>query len=104
MTTHTDNRRTIYDWANGNFKSAKAVIIHDTIAVGNHHHNNKDEHFLLLQGRFLELQVGDDKKFYVEAPYEIFIPRGTYHKFICEKGSILLGTATEEYDQNDEIK
>lgn len=104
MHIHTDNRRTIYDWAEGNFKSSKAVIIHERIAVGDHYHKNKDEEFFLLKGTFLELQVGNDKQYLVQAPHKVFIPRGTYHKFICEVGSILLGTATELYDENDEIR
>lgn len=56
MQTHTDNRRTIYDWAEGNFKSAKALIVHEPINIGDHYHNNKVEEFLLISGEFLELQ------------------------------------------------
>ncbi len=99
-----DNRRILYDWANGNFKSAKAVVVKEEIAIGDHYHNNKTEEFLLLQGEFKLLQIGLNMKHNVPAPYKIFIPRGVYHKFICTPGSILLGVATEEFDPTDEHK
>ena len=56
---HKDKRRTIYDWANGVFKSIKTVYVHDTIPIGDHHHNNKDEHFMLVHGKILELQIDE---------------------------------------------
>lgn len=101
---HEDERRILYDWAKGNFKSAKAVIIKKEIAVGDHLHRNKDEEFLLLQGNFVELTLGEITTFNIKAPYHVFVPRNTYHKFICSEGSILLGVATELFDPNDEIK
>lgn len=101
---HEDERRIIYDWAQGDFKSAKAVIVKKEIAVGEHYHRNKDEEFFLLQGRFKELQVGNLLLFNVDAPYYVSVPRLTYHRFVCEKGSVLLGVATELFDENDEIK
>ena len=104
MQIHEDDRRIIYDWALGNFKSAKAVIVKKEIPIGDHYHKNKEEEFLLLTGMFLELQVGEEITYNVKAPYKVFIPKNTYHKFICEKNSILLGTATQLFDINDEIK
>lgn len=104
MTSHEDSRRIIYDWATGNFKSCKAVIVKESIAIGDHYHNNKTEEFLLLQGEFLELQISTDKQYNVSAPYKVVIPPGTYHRFVCTPGSILLGTATELFDPLDEIK
>lgn len=101
---HKDERRTIYDWANGVFKSIKTVYVHDTIPIGDHYHNNKDEHFMLVQGKFLELQIGDGTLVDIKAPYIVLIKRGTYHRFVCEPGSILVCGATERFDPNDEIK
>lgn len=101
---HEDDRRILFDWANGNFKSAKAVIIKKALAVGDHYHENKDEAFLLLQGSFMELIVGNTKEINIQAPYAVFVPRGVYHKFTCAEGSILLGVATELFDESDEIK
>ena len=101
---HEDERRILFDFAQGDFKSAKAVIVKQAIAIGEHYHNKKDEHFLLLQGKFIELVVGGSISHNVEAPYAVNVPKGTYHKFVCEAGSILIGVATELFDPNDEIK
>lgn len=99
-----DERRVLYDWAQGDFKSAKVVIAKQAVPVGDHYHNNKDETFFLLTGLFLELKVGDNIRANVLAPHRVFIPRGVYHRFILQTGSILLGVATELFDPNDEIK
>lgn len=104
MTVHEDDRRIIYDWATGLFKSCKAVIVKNTIPIGDHYHKNKTEEFLLLVGRFLELEVGKSILYNVDAPHKVVVPPGTYHRFICSPGSILLGTATELFDETDEIK
>lgn len=104
MQKHEDDRRIIYDYASGNFKSAKAVIVKKRIPIGDHYHLNKDEEFFLLHGEFIKIQVGEDIRYNVKAPHYVFVKRNTYHKFICEEGSILLGTATEPFDINDEIK
>lgn len=101
---HEDDRRIIFDWAQGDFKSAKVVLIKEEIAVGDHHHNKKDEHFFLIKGSFKEIVLGDTIINNINAPHIINVPRGTYHKFICTAGSILLGVATEVYNQEDEIK
>ena len=97
-------RQIIYDWAEGSFKSCKAVIIKNEIAIGNHYHNNKVEEFFLLIGEFLEIQIGEDVYYNIKAPKKVVIDKGVYHKFICSRGSILLGTATELFNPNDEIK
>lgn len=104
MNTHEDERRIIYDWAQGRFKSCKAVIVKQPIPIGDHYHNKKTEEFLLLQGEFIELNVGGEVSYNVQAPVKVVIPPGVYHKFICTPGSILLGTATELFDPNDEIR
>lgn len=104
MQIHEDNRRIIYDWAEGDFKSCKAVIVKESIPIGDHFHRNKTEEFLLLQGEFMELKVGDEVLKGVKAPWKVTIPPGLYHKFICTPGSILLGTATQLFDPLDEIR
>jgi hypothetical protein len=101
---HEDDRRILFDWATGDFKSAKAVIVKKSIAIGDHYHKNKEEEFLLLQGMFIELIIGQEKQYNIPGPYKVNIPRGVYHKFVCSEGSILLGVATELFDVNDEIK
>jgi len=101
---HEDNRRVLYDWASGAFKSAKAVIVKEEIAIGDHYHLKKTEEFFLLEGSFKEIVVGDVRAFDVPAPYHVSVPPGVYHKFVCTAGSILLGVATELFDPGDEIK
>lgn len=105
MTIHEDDRRILYDWANGDFKSAKAIEIKsDFVIIGGHSHRSKDELFFLMKGSISVLEVGGEASYNVNAPKEIFIPRGIYHRFVCREGTILLCAATEMYDQNDEIK
>lgn len=102
---HEDNRRIIYDWTpSGVYKSNKVVYVKEPVAIGDHYHKEKDEHFFLAHGKFLEMQLGDGVLYNLEAPYVVNVPRGTYHRFVCEPGSILIGVATELFDPNDEIK
>lgn len=101
---HEDNRRIIYDFAQGNFKSLKAVFIKEEIGVGRHWHSNKDEVFFLAVGKFKSLELGETTQYDIEAPYVVNVPRGLYHRFVCEPGSIIFGGATELFDPNDEIK
>lgn len=101
---HEDERRIIYDWAFGDFKSIKTVFVKNPINIGDHYHKNKDEHFMLVHGKFLEMQVGDGTLYDLEAPYVVVVKRNTYHRFVCEPGSILVCGATELFDENDEIK
>lgn len=104
MEIHEDDRRILFDYASGTFKSAKAVIIKKTMMVGAHKHYRKDEEFLLLQGKFLEINIGGEIKYDIKAPYYFAVKKGVYHSFVCEKNSILLGVATETFDEKDEIK
>lgn len=101
---HEDERRVIYDWAQGNFKSLKVVYVKEQLAIGDHFHNEKDECFFLASGKFIELQLGEDIAKNVEAPFFFYVNRGTYHRFVCEEGSILFGGATELFNPKDEIK
>lgn len=101
---HEDNRRIIYDWLNLGEISNKVVIVKDTINIGDHYHEKKDEYFFLASGKFLEMQLGEGTLYNLDAPYVVNVPRGTYHRFVCEPGSILVGVATKPFDPNDEIK
>lgn len=100
---HEDNRRIIYDWSNGNWKSLKVVYVKDEIAIGDHFHSEKEECFFLAVGEFLELQLGDDIKKNILAPYYFTVEKNQYHKFICRSGSIIFGGASELFNPNDEI-
>lgn len=101
---HEDNRRIIFDFAQGNYKSLKAVFVKERIAIGDHYHLKKDEVFFLAAGKIEELVLGEEVTKDIEAPYVINVPRGVYHRFTCEPGSIIFGGATELFDINDEIK
>lgn len=105
LNKHEDDRRILYDWAQGEFKSAKVLEAkEDGIVVGNHYHNNKDEEFFLFKGMITILSIGVNTIFNIAAPYYIRVPRGEFHLFLLEKGSILLGVATELFDPSDENK
>lgn len=104
MTRNQDSRRVLFDLSNGGYKSVKAVLILKMSTVGGHYHKKKDEEFLLLKGMFIELEVGDLKLKNVKAPYHVVVNRGTYHRFICRGGSVLIGTATELFDETDDYK
>jgi dTDP-4-dehydrorhamnose 3,5-epimerase-like enzyme len=99
-----DSRRELHDWATGDFKQVKTVFVKEKIAIGNHYHRHKDEVFFLATGKFIEVTVGNLTLYNVDAPYRVEVPRLTFHKFICEEGSILIGAATAPFDENDEIK
>jgi mannose-6-phosphate isomerase-like protein (cupin superfamily) len=101
---HNDSRRTLYEWAQGTFRCAKALIIKAPCSVGDHYHRHKDESFLLLSGHANEIVVGNETHLNVSAPYAFHVPRGTYHRFDLQAGSVLLGTATAEFDPEDEVQ
>jgi len=104
MQTHTDSRRTIIDWGEGQIATVKALTMHQDASVGDHYHRNKDEHFLLLSGHADKIVIGDEVKLSVDGPAEFHVPRNTYHRFELKAGAVLLGTASEPFDPNDEIK
>ena len=103
MFVHEDSRRTLYEWAKGDFKCAKALIVKAPCSVGDHHHLRKDESFLLLSGHADLIVIGNETHINVSAPYAFHVPRGTYHRFDLQAGSVLLGTATAEFDESDEV-
>lgn len=104
MFVHEDSRRLIFDWAQGDFKAAKALIAKEPCAVGCHYHRNKDESFLLVAGACDKSIVGGESTGPVQAPHVWHVPRGTYHEFHLQAGAILMGVATAEFDEGDEIR
>jgi hypothetical protein len=102
--THEDNRRRLIEFGQGPFAVCKALTAKEGCIVGEHYHRNKDESFLLLSGKATRVVIGDLERFDQEAPQEWHVPRGTYHVFELEEGSVLIGTASEPFDQEDEIK
>ncbi len=70
--------------------------------LGLHWHANKEEVFFLLSGHAEKVVIGDRQWDRIDAPYQWEVPRGTYHAFFLESGSVLLGAATEAYSKDDE--
>jgi mannose-6-phosphate isomerase-like protein (cupin superfamily) len=102
---HEDERRTLIEWIeNAQFRSAKVVVAKEALPIGGHYHQRKDEIFFLLSGSFLKLQIDSVYRENVKAPYKITVGRGVWHQFTLEPGSILLGVATEPFDEKDEIQ
>ena len=104
MHVHEDDRRLLIEWANGEFKCAKVVTAKVDCVVGDHHHRHKDERFLLLSGRASVVKIGGEVYTDVKAPQVFDVPRGRYHSFALDAGSVLLGVATAEFDPADEVK
>lgn len=101
MFRHEDSRRVLHELT-GEFKTVKFLIAKDGCVVGDHYHNNKDENFVLVSGAGTHAIEG------LEGEVELFklyyCPAGVRHTFRLEPGSILIGTATQPFDINDEIK
>jgi quercetin dioxygenase-like cupin family protein len=104
MFVHEDGRRKLVEFAQGEFHCCKALIAKEGCVVGQHYHRNKDEAFLLLTGRASRVVVGPSLWEDVAAPFVWQVPRGEYHAFYLDPGSVLVGTATEAFDPEDEIK
>ncbi len=102
MFKHEDERRCLIEWATGSFKECKVAIMKEDGILGDHWHANKDETFLLLQGRASKVVIGDYTRTDVQPVTAFVVPRNTYHAFHLDKGSVLLGAATELYDRQDE--
>ncbi len=104
MFFHEDNRRKLFEISTGAFKVCKALIAKAGCIVGDHYHQKKDERFMLVSGMAHQVIIGGETFTEVPAPFEWTVTRGTYHLFDLAEGSILVGTATEEFDYGDEIK
>lgn len=102
MFIHDDPRRTLHELT-GDFKTCKAIVAKEACVLGNHHHNKKTEAFMLVVGKAKRVIVGDHEWGNTPAPHEWIVPPGTFHVFDLEPGSVLVGTATAEFDPQDEI-
>jgi quercetin dioxygenase-like cupin family protein len=100
---HEDHRRKLIEFGSGPFAVCKALVAKAGCVVGDHHHRHKDEAFLLLSGHARLVVVGERQWRDVQAPCVWEVPRGTYHLFDLREGSILIGTASAEFDPADEI-
>lgn len=105
MFINNDERRTLIEWISDTpFCMAKAVLVKTHSVIGNHYHKEKNETFLLLQGYALRVVIGDTVQGGVHAPALFEVPKGAFHSFELEAGSILLGVADRPHDPEDEIR
>lgn len=103
MYKHEDERRTLVEViSDEQVRSVKVLYAKAGCVVGDHHHDKKDERFYLISGSGTAT-IGD-KTFPMECGVLYELNRGTYHKFELTEGSVLLGTASEPFNQDDEIK
>lgn len=101
---HEDERRILIEWIeNTPFCTSKVVIAKSEVPIGEHWHDKKNEIFLLITGMAESVIIGDKEEKYVFAPHKWFVPKGTYHSFILQKDSVLLGVADKPFDPKDEI-
>jgi mannose-6-phosphate isomerase-like protein (cupin superfamily) len=103
MFKHEDDRRLLVEMQAGEFKACKVVVAKRDCVLGNHYHAHKDERFLLVKGGATRVVIGDNQWLCIEAPYEWDVPRGVPHSFELIAGSVMVGTATKEYEAGDEI-
>jgi len=99
---HEDDRRLLVEMQPGDYKACKVVIAKCDCVLGDHYHTKKDERFLLVQGTATATQIGNEKWGRINAPFEWYVPRGKHHRFELLAGSVMVGTATGEYDAEDE--
>lgn len=102
---HEDERRVLIEWIkNSHFVSSKIVIAKSETPIGDHYHDKKNEIFLLVSGRAKRVIMDNKIQINIEAPYKWNVPKGTYHLFCLEKGSILIGVADQPFDPEDELR
>lgn len=98
-----DDRRRLSEFGNGGlWKVCKYLEVKQDCTIGNHKHEKKDELFLLSKGNAEVTLNGMNVK--VHAPVIISVVRGVHHTFNIKKGSILICLASEEHDDNDDIR
>lgn len=98
-----DHRRALSEFGlGGTWKVCKYLEITEHCVIGDHYHKAKDECFFLASGSgMVKLSAS---AYLIHAPSFINVPRGTYHAFSLEKGSILIGLASEDHDPSDDHK
>lgn len=104
MNSHTDNRRSIVEFGNGNdWKLCKVIKTKEDCILGNHYHKKKNESFMLITGNG-EIKIGEEQFVDMELFKEYFVAANTRHEFHLTKDSVLIGLCSEEFDPNDECR
>lgn len=107
-TIHSDERRDLIEWVKDiPFKRAKVLKAKTKSKLGCHYHEKSDSVFYVLEGkaRYTFTDMDTKKKetgWMFEGDCE-FVPRRVVHTFEVWPGTILLESATEPYEKQDEI-
>jgi GDPmannose 4,6-dehydratase len=98
-TGHEDDRRKLTAYPEAKVLEAKR----DTV-IGGHYHLKKTEQFILSRGRCAMLMGRPPVKVDM-TPGEIYTVRpGEYHEFQIERGSVLVGLNSHDYDPSDDYR
>lgn len=90
-------------------KRSKVIIVKKKSVIGKHYHNNSDSVFYFLKGKAVCTLKSSHKS---DAPstrewlFEgdcVFVPRGVIHTFQVWPETVILESATEPYNYEDEI-
>lgn len=108
---HEDDRRVLTEYiSNIPFKRAKVIETKRKCVLGKHYHNNNDSVFYMLKGKGIctlkSIRRADApiKRQWLFEGDCIFVPREIIHRFELFPDTILLETASEPFDPNDEIQ
>lgn len=100
MYKHEDTRRSLIDLELP-AKAVKILTAKKGCVVGDHWHNKKEEWFLLISGSGT-VQLGSVVKD-IQREKVYHAPKGLYHRFYLDEGSVMVGVASEPFDPKDEI-
>ena len=104
MNSHTDNRRTLTEFGNGNnWKLCKVVKTKQDCILGRHYHKLKDESFMLVFGEG-RIKLNEEQFTNMILFDEYFVPANVQHEFILKKNSILIGLSSKEFDPDDDYR
>ena len=110
-TRHEDERRILIEYIKDiPMKRSKVLIVKQKCVLGKHYHNNNDSVFYVLKGKGIctlksahSVTARVTREWLFEGDC-IFVPRGVIHRFELFPDTILLESASEPFDPNDEIQ
>ncbi len=111
ITRHEDDRRILIEYIkNIPMKRSKVLIVKKKSVLGKHYHNLSDSVFYILKGKgicTLKSAHSPTASVSREWLFEgdcIFVPRGVIHRFELWPDTVMLESATEPYNGDDEIR
>lgn len=110
VTRHEDDRRVLTEYiSNIPFKRAKVIESKGKVTLGKHYHKNNDSVFFVLKGKTsyhlksAHSSTAKESRGWLFEGECLFVPRGIIHTFNLLPSTIMLESATEPYDKEDEI-